>query len=173
MREYPRIPTEYMYSPRVHTEYGGLQNTTQEYRAEPRRIRKRIPYSSSYSEYGKEYGILHAEYRRQLRVLRLFCTTGTPTGASSMMVTVHFSVSIGLPSPSRGWGTTFASATFASALLSFLLTASVGMPAPLPSSFCFPAGLVVFFFSCRQWEVGVRERRPHMRGREDSMHCEL
>ena len=67
MREYPRIPTEYRYSPRVHTEYGGLQNTTQEYRAEPRRIRKRIPYSSSYSEYGKEYGIVHAEYAQNTR----------------------------------------------------------------------------------------------------------
>lgn len=79
----------------------------------------------------------------------------------------------------QGGGTTVAStffasgAFFSSALLSFLLTASVEMPAPLPSSFCFPAGLLVFFFSCRQWEVGVRERRPHMRGREDSMHCEL
>ena len=67
MREYPRIPTEYRYSPRVHIEYGGLQNTTQEYRAEPRRIRKRIPYSSSYSEYGKEYGIVHAEYAQNTR----------------------------------------------------------------------------------------------------------
>ena len=90
-----------------------------------------------------------------------------------MKVTVHSSVAAGLPSPSRGLGTTFASATFASALFSFLVTASVERPAPLPSSFCFPAALLVFFFSCRQWEVGVRERRPHMRGREDSMHCEL
>ncbi len=29
-----RIPQSRWYSPRIHTEYGGLQNTTQEYRAE-------------------------------------------------------------------------------------------------------------------------------------------
>ena len=89
-----------------------------------------------------------------------------------MKVAVHSSVAAVLPSPSRGLGTTFASATFASALFTFLVAASVEGPAPLPSSFFFPAALLVFF-SCRQWEVGVRERRPHMRGREDSMHCEL
>ena len=33
----------------------------------PRRIRGRIPYSSSYSEYGKEYGIVHAEYAQNTR----------------------------------------------------------------------------------------------------------
>ena len=35
-----------------------LKNTARNTRG----IRKRIPYSSSYSEYGKEYGIVHAEY---------------------------------------------------------------------------------------------------------------
>ena len=166
--EYRQNTASRSYSLRIHTEYGGLQNTTQEYRAEPRRIRKRIPYSSSYSEYGKEYGIFHAEYRRQLRLLRLLRLRG-PVGGSSMKVTVHASVSTGLPSSSKGGGTTVAStfyasgAFFSSALLSFLLSTSVDMPAPLPSSFCFPAALVVFFFSCRQWEVGVRERRSHMK----------
>ena len=68
-------------------------------------------------------------------------------GSSSITMAAHVPVSIGLPSPSRGGGTTFASATFASALLSFLLTSSVVLPAPLPPSFCFPAALLVFFFS--------------------------
>ena len=147
----------------------------------PRRIR---------AEYTKEYRILHRiqntakntvsymQNTRRIRGSQRFERLRFFVGSSSMMVTVHLSVSIGLPSPSRGGDTTLAPATFASALasalLTFLLTASLVMPAPLPSSFCFPAALVVFFFfSCRQWEVGVRERRPHMRGREDSMHCEL
>ena len=170
--EYRQNTASRWYSLRIHTEYGGLQNTTQEYRAEYARntqkntvffivfrIRQRIRYFT-------------CRIPTSIAFVRLLCLQGPCRrlldDGDRALLCVNW---VAIPIQGLGHHLCFCHLSFCLAQL--LGDCFSGDARPFAFFLCFPAALLVFFFSCRQWEVGVRERRSHMRGREDSMHCEL
>ena len=157
--EYRQNTASRWYSLRIHTEYGGLQNTTQEYRAEYARntqkntvffivfrIRQRIRYfpcriptSIAFAAFARPCGRLLDEGDRARLCVNWVAIPIQGGGHNSGFYLFCF------------W------CLLPSALLSFLLTASVEMPAPLPSSFCFPAALFVLLLLLQA--VGGRSER--------------